>query len=177
MTKKELPKFNYHQDPIKTGTFKRCELQECECCGELTNYTYTSAIYIEEELECLCPLCIANGAAYHKFGAQFTSELADEVAPEIEETVLHKTPGYSGNQEEIWLTHCEDACCFIDYVSWLDIEEQGLKKELLANYDSYEHYNDLDIQDLIEGLTSGEVAGYLFKCLHCGIPMLHNDVD
>lgn len=174
---KEFPTFLYHKNPIETGAFDQCEQQICECCGEETIFIYVSTIYAVEDPEILCPWCIADGTASEKYEAAFTGEVAGTVSSTIEDIILHKTPGYIGNQEEIWLTHCKDACCFLGTVNWQDIQNLGIEEEIVKYYDTYEHYNDLDIPTLKKGLKSGHVSAYLFKCLHCNQYLLHNDAD
>lgn len=119
---------------------------------------YASPIYAIEEPEVLCPWCIADGTASEKYEATFTGEVDGVVSSTIEDSVLHKTPGYIGNQEEIWLTHCNDACCFLGTVDWQDIPNLGIEEEIIKHYDSYEHNNDLDIETLKEGLSSEHVS-------------------
>ena len=61
---KDFPKFRYHPDPIGTGAFKKADKpQICECCGKKTGYVYESPFYSTEDVECLCPWCIADGSA------------------------------------------------------------------------------------------------------------------
>ena len=77
----KLPFFKYHPDPLKTGSFQ--ELDEpavCPCCGEKTPVIYTGPFYAIDEVDGLCPSCIASGAAAEKFDGAFQdSESTDEV--------------------------------------------------------------------------------------------------
>lgn len=36
-------------------------------------------------------------------------------------SLLHRTPGYSGYQQKVWLSHCGDFCAFTGYVGWKEI--------------------------------------------------------
>ena len=45
----------------------------------------------------------------------------------MEELTL-RTPGYSGWQQEKWLSHCGDFCALIEYVGWNQIK--NLQDEL-----------------------------------------------
>lgn len=66
--KKELPFFKYYPDPLKTGEFETDETVTCECCGKETDVYYTGPFYSVEDIEYLCPECIANGKASKKYG-------------------------------------------------------------------------------------------------------------
>ena len=62
-----LPFFKYHPDPLKTGSFQRVdEPAVCPCCGEKTPVIYTGPFYAIDNVEGLCPGCIASGAAAEK---------------------------------------------------------------------------------------------------------------
>ena len=56
---------------------------QCECCGRETEIWYESPFFSVEEVECLCPECIANGSASEKFDGQFQDDCSvDEVSDE-----------------------------------------------------------------------------------------------
>ena len=60
--KNNIPVFKYHPDPFATGVFT--ELEEpaaCPCCGEETSVVYEGPFYCVDEVENLCPQCIASG--------------------------------------------------------------------------------------------------------------------
>jgi uncharacterized protein CbrC (UPF0167 family) len=61
----ELPIFKYHPDPIKTGAIEVTSAT-CECCGIAQGFRATSTIYAKEQVETICPWCIANGSAAEK---------------------------------------------------------------------------------------------------------------
>ena len=117
--KNNLPIFKYHPDPLATGIFS--ELEEpavCPCCGEETSVIYEGPFYSVEEVENLCPACIANGAAAKKFDGEFQdSDSTDEVDdPAKLDELVHRTPGYYGWQQEYWRAHCDDFCAF--WAAW-----------------------------------------------------------
>ena len=58
-----IPTFKYHPNPIETGAFIKGDAQECNCCGKQTDIWYESPFYSREEVDCLCPECIASGLA------------------------------------------------------------------------------------------------------------------
>ena len=77
----EYPVFQYHPDPFATGLFQmQNEPVTCPCCGRDTSVIYKGPFYSVDEVENLCPDCIASGAAAEKFDGEFQdSESVDEV--------------------------------------------------------------------------------------------------
>ena len=79
--KNNIPVFKYHPDPFATGVFR--ELEEpaaCPCCGKETDVVYEGPFYCVDEVEHLCPGCIASGAAAEKYDGEFQdSASTDEV--------------------------------------------------------------------------------------------------
>ena len=118
-----LPTFRYHPDPIASGSIEESEV-ECLCCGRARGYIYTGPTYAEEDLdESLCPWCIADGSAAEKFEAQFVDEenFDDDIPDKVVEEVTERTPSYSGWQQEVWPTCCDDATAFITPVGFAEI--------------------------------------------------------
>ena len=58
-----LPHFIYHPDPLATGSFVEGEAKLCPSCGKESNIYYDLIPYCIEDIEYLCPMCIANGLA------------------------------------------------------------------------------------------------------------------
>lgn len=171
----ELPVFKYHPDPFKTEVFRRREEAVlCPCCGKETFVTYEGPFYSVEDVENLCPGCIASGAAAEKFDGCFQDpESVDEIdAPEQLEELTCRTPGYCGWQQEYWRAHCGDYCAFEGYVGYEDLKALGVLEEVLED-------PDLDgwIRENLESLGNGSLQGYLFRCLRCGKHLLHVDCD
>lgn len=173
--KNNIPVFKYHPDPFATGVFR--ELEEpaaCPCCGKETDVVYEGPFYCVDEVEHLCPGCIASGAAAEKFDGEFQdSASTDEVDdPARLDELVHRTPGYCGWQQEYWRAHCDDFCAFVGYVGYEDLKALGVLEEVLEdpNLDDW-------IQENLEDLGNGSLQGYLFRCLHCGKHLLHVDCD
>lgn len=179
--KKELPFFKYHPDPLKTGTFKTDETVVCDCCGKETDVYYTRHFYSVEDVEYLCPECIANGEASKKFKGSFQDDCSiGEVSDEKKiDELIHRTPGYCGWQQEYWVAHCDDFCAFIGYVGAKELEELGILEEVIKNGNPQWKYEwDEKEIELIKMMVNGEsMQGYLFKCLHCGKHFLCIDFD
>src|SRR5688572_10149555 len=164
----ELPTFKYHPDPIATGSIKASDAQ-CRCCRQKRGSIYTGSPYCIADLNsCLCPWCIADGTAHEKFDAEFTSsdDIPDVPARVVEE-VAHRTPGFSGWQQERWWTHCGDAGAYLGPAGFEAVEAFGartidrLRRDLGwqpgAQWDEY--LRSLDRQ--------GQPTAYLFRCLRC----------
>lgn len=119
----ELPKFKYHPNPFSTGAFEDSDAT-CRCCGEARGCIYAGSVYAVEDMEyCICPWCIADGSAHEKFDCEFTDSAGvgaredwDDVPMKVIEEVAHRTPGFTGIQEEMWWTHCGDAAQFLRIV-------------------------------------------------------------
>ena len=147
---------------------------ECPCCAKVRGYSYQLTPYCEDEVENLCPWCIADGSAAEKFEATFCQDVSSEqpVSGEASEQVYTRTPGYNSWQGEDWLGHCNDACAFIGYVGFDDLSSiwQEVKDDVLAG--------GWDEETLKGNLQrEGHMVGYLFQCLKCGKHRLGVDCD
>ena len=173
-----LPTFKYHPNPIGTGAFKQGEPHTCDCCGKQTEIWYENPFFTAQDVNCLCPDCIASGAAAVKFSGEFqdcasTDHVSD---PEKVRELTERTPGYCGWQQEYWLAHCDDFCAFLGYVGWDDLVKMGIDKEIEQNYN--QDICGFDLEDLKNYMRNdGSMQGYLFKCLHCGAHLLYADCD
>lgn len=167
--------YKYHPDPLKTGAFHNDKTMRCQCCGKDTDIYYTGPFYSVDEVDYLCPECISSGAAAEKFDGEFQDpESVDEVSdPAKLDELVHRTPGYSGWQQEYWLACCDDYCAFLGYYDWKAIEALGIVEELEKTY--REDICGLDFADAKEYLSNNE--GYLFRCLHCGKHYIYFDFD
>ena len=167
--------FKYHPDPLKTGMFKNDRTVTCECCGNQTDVYYYGPFYSVQNIDFFCPQCIASGKAAEKYNGEFQDEMStDKVSdPAKTDELIHRTPGYSGWQQEYWLAHCDDYCAFLGYYTWKQLEEMGIDKEVEETY--REDVCMLDFPEAKDYLQNNE--GYLFKCLHCGKHFIIYDFD
>jgi uncharacterized protein len=116
----DLPKFKYHPSPLGTGALIDSE-DTCQCCGLARGYMYEGPVYCTEEIDRVCPWCIADGSASAKWNAQFTDgtffdghgdyvDLPQEVADEV----FRRTIGVRGALQPVrWLVHCEQPAQFL----------------------------------------------------------------
>lgn len=162
----DIPHFRYHPDPFKTGVFEMLEAAlVCECCGKATKINHTAGMYAVENVGCLCPSCIADGSAARKFDGDFVQD-AEDVSDEKKRRELFKqTPGYFSWQGEWWLACCDDYCEFLGDVGTAELEELGIADEVFAEYEARGDGYKNARQYLV---ARGSLAGYLFRCLHCG---------
>lgn len=170
---KSIPTFKYHPKPIETGMIKESKAI-CPVCEEQTDYVYVGPFFSIDEVEDICPWCIENGQAASKFDGEFQDSASCEEIPTKEklDELIHRTPGFSGWQEEYWLNHCDDFCAFIGYVGWKEIRE--ISHELTEDFNRY-GYNEEEIQKYL--MKDGSLQGYLFQCITCKKHRLHIDCD
>jgi len=169
----ELPKFKYHPDPVKTGSFIKSD-EICECCKEKKGYIYYGTLFADEDIEYLCPWCIKNGDAYKKFSVEFVDPNAigdygqlSQVSDEIKYELSHLTPSFYGWQEIRWWTHCNDASAFLGLFGKNELEALNdnalinqLKSEISLDDLTWTEYYDLLAVD-------DSPTAYVFQCIHC----------
>ena len=172
---KSLPHFIYHPDPLATGAFVEGEAKVCPSCGKKSNIYYNLIPYCIEDIEYLCPMCIANGQAAKKFDAEFIqdAECQGELDPEKDKLLFCQTPGYSSWQGENWLSCCQDYCAYLGTVGTKELKEMGIAEQVLADYEERGEYQDIE-EYLVK---DGSLCGYLFRCLHCQKYQIWVDAD
>ena len=170
----KIPKFKYCPDTINTNILTVGGSEVCDCCGETVDVYYEGSFYSFKDVDCLCPECIANGAAAKKFDGEFQQEIFNDesvVDEEYRDEILHRTPSYMSWQGSYWPAHCDDYCEFLGDAGWDKLEELGVQ-------DSFENFTGYDIKELKEYLApKGFLCGYLFRCLKCGKYCLCADCD
>lgn len=123
-----------------------------------------------DEVEGVCPWCIANGRAAAEFDATFTDvvPLPDGVPSAVVDEILHRTPGFSGWQQERWLFHCGDGAEFLGRVGHAELQDHPDALAMLTV--------DGNPRELIEALVAdGDATGYLFRCRSCGTHLAYAD--
>ena len=174
---RELPKFKYNLKPLENKIIVK-RLEKCPVCLKETNYIYEGPFNCTEDVENICPWCIASGDAANKYRATFqdSSQCESVNYEEYIDELVHRTPGYIGWQQEEWLSHCGDFCAFVEYVGWSEIAH--LKDELKEDLERIKKDYVLTQEDLEECLINeGHLQGYLFKCVKCGKHRITVDCD
>lgn len=92
-----LPQFPYHPDPVATGSVVE-SLEVCERCGKARGFVYAVPVYAVEDVEFLCPWCIADGSAADQFDADFTTAdgAPSDVPAAVLDEIVRRTPGFAG---------------------------------------------------------------------------------
>jgi uncharacterized protein len=179
-----LPKFRYHPDPVATGSVVRSDA-ECVCCGEERGYIYVGPVFAVDELsESICPWCIADGSAHDEFDAEFTdaagiggSSPSPKVSPAVVEEVAFRTPGFTGRQQERWLTCCGGAAAFVGRAGRAELETRW-PDAIPSIQEDCGMDDDADWKSYFGALSKdGGPTAYVFQCLHCGKHLGYSDCD
>jgi uncharacterized protein len=173
----EKIQFKYHPNVWKQDVFssnKDGTNVICQCCGQETKY-FLKHMYTSMDINAICPKCVANGKAAKKFDGGFIQDAEINKVTDMAkiDELFNKTPGYLSWQGEYWLTCCNDFCAYIGDVGTKELEEMGIADEVFEEYDKLNEYED--VRDYL--VKAGSLAGYLFKCLHCGKYHLWVDAD
>ena len=180
-----LPTFIYHPDPLATGSVVQADTV-CVCCQRQRGHVYSGPVHAQGAHENeICPWCIADGSAHAQLGASFTDEdgignglawSGDAVPQAVIEQVAHRTPGFSGWQQESWWTHCGDAAQYLG--------RAGHAELLAAGAEAVEAIRDTTALEGAEWARffaalkrDGSPTAYLFRCRHCGQWGGYQDAD
>ena len=123
-----------------------------------------------------CPWCIADGSAASKFNGAFVDSyplIVSGISQKIVDEVCLRTPGFDSWQQEVWLTHCDDAGAFVGDASKDDVEQMlDGKIELSgAEFIPKEIY-----KEVFKGYQpGGNPCVFKFECIHCNQILLHFD--
>ena len=173
-----LPKFKYHPEPLATGAFEISD-ETCECCGKARGYIYTAPIYSNQDVEHVCPWCIADGSLERKYDATLSDDHPLRLAglsKEIIREVTRRTPGYVSWQQDSWMVCCKDACEFHGDAPADEI--QALNEEGLAALSAASGFSIEDLRDIIPDYEpGGSPAFYKFICRHCSRVHYNGDCD
>lgn len=164
-----LPSFNYHPDPMATGSVVASE-EPCEICGMARGAVYSGPVYAVDEIETVCPWCIADGRLATEFEATMTDvePAPGGISADVLDVIAHRTPGFAGWQQERWLFHCSDGAAFVGRVGY---------DELRTLPDALESLKLDGVDDeLLQYLhPDGDATAYLFHCLHCQTNLAYAD--
>lgn len=145
---------------------------ECERCKASRGWVYSGPIYAVEEIEFVCPWCIADGSAASDFEAEFTTtdDAPNDVPEQVIDEVLHRTPGFAGWQQERWLFHCGDGAEFRGRGGWAEVSGTPSVIDALLR--------DGWPDDVLQYLhPDGDLTAYLFRCRHCNELLAYADAS
>lgn len=173
-----FPKFKYHPNPIDNKVFVLSD-KTCPCCGNETGYSYVGPFYALDEVEDICPWCIASGRAAEKYDATFVDEdeITEQLSEEQLEHLTRRTPGFFFPQSENWVAHCGDYCQISGFVTWEDIDNDFCKYK----NDLFEISKKLELTEsfLLNEFKNSQssLRFYIFKCPSCPYEKLDADYD
>jgi hypothetical protein len=177
-----LPTFRYHPDPVATGALER-RPGECRRCRRDRGWLYAVAPYAALDLrDALCPWCVADGSAAVAFDATFTDLGAGPepigVPAAVLDEIAHRTPGFSGWQQERWLFHCGDGAAYLGAAGWEQLADLPDAVADLRRQAAGWGFDDEDAEAFVGSLdVEGASTAYLFRCLHCGRHLAYADLD
>lgn len=179
------PVFRFHPNAYELGIFAAAE-GVCDVCKKTRELQYTSSFYAVQELEYICPWCIADGSAAREFDGEFSDEVGIDAtsnergvvvptnAAEVIE-VATRTPSYPSWQQEQWRAHCGRPCAYVGDIGADNIARYMDEPDFAADVNGGLGW---DSALLLEHLSAGgDLAGYLFQCLSCGAHRLHVDAS
>lgn len=168
---KNLPVFKYHPNLYDSDVviFQR---NVCQCCGNEVD-AYIECMYTTEDVSCICLDCVASGRVAEQFNGTFVQYAEPVRDPAKRDELFRHTPGYISWQGEYWLACCDDYCAYLGDVGTKELEELGIADQVFEEYDARNEYESARLY--LE--KCGSMAGYLFRCLHCGKYHLWVDTD
>jgi uncharacterized protein len=180
-----IPQFKYHPDPLNTGSIIQSE-NECVCCNGQRGFIYTGPVYCPEEYaDCICPWCIADGSAHEQLEAEFHDSAgipgwafsdAPSVSTEIIAEISQRTPGFSGWQQEQWMTCCDDGAAYLGRAGFKELKERW--PEAIDAIKNSAGLDGKDWDDFSCQLSRDRSpTAYVFRCLHCGKLGGYQDCD
>jgi uncharacterized protein CbrC (UPF0167 family) len=178
----ELPDFAYHPRPDLTGAVEAVD-RVCTCCGSARGWVYVLGAYGPDDLrDALCPWCIADGSAAERFGVRFTdlgtSDAPSDVPAQVLDTIEHRTPGFSGWQQERWLFHCGDGAAFLGAVGWEALADLPDAEAAVRAQVTAWGWAPAEVEAFVGSLdVDGASTAYLFRCRHCATHLAYADAD
>ena len=129
---------------------------------------YVGPVYAHDEIEEVCPWCIADGSAARKWSAQFNDviRLPDGVPRSVVQEILERTPGFETWQGNQWLFSENDAMIFVGEVIGKDLLNEGSEEKIEASLDALREWNfePDEATDLLKHVVrGGQPAIYLFQ--------------
>ena len=171
---KRYPFFRYHPDPLRSGVFVEHETPKvCQCCGRQETLICEGPFYTDEEVEYVCPECIADGSAAKRFDMEYCEIAAkDRVSdPKKDEELLHHTPGFYSYNGSCWPSHCDDYCIYVEELYRKHLQDKELMEELVKDPVWIEWEFDSPEKVLLDQY----IQVHMFVCPHCGKHLFYID--
>lgn len=180
----------------------------CPCCDQARGFIYSGPMGgaafrsldvfegpQREDVDRLCPWCIADGSAARGLWAEFaeipergrSSRLSisgaldresggsdpNDVPRAVLDELRHRTPAFYTWQSVRWLFHCFDGCAYVGTVgadalrAYPTAVQSVLEEVGMSGPEGEAYIDDLD--------ADGSPSAYLFRCRHCGIHVAYSD--
>lgn len=164
MMSETLPEFEHFPNPMQNGCIVEKQTY-CRCCNQSRAFMYVGPIYSTDEIDEVCPWCIADGKAASKWSASFNDVYlaSSEVPSGVIETISQRTPGYETWQGNKWLFSESDALIFVGEVDGNELLNGNDVAKIGACRDALSEWNfpkEFDLSNLVIG---GQPAIYLFR--------------
>ena len=172
-----LPDFEYFPDPLRNGCIV-VKQGSCLCCNQTRAFMYIGPIYATDEIEEVCPWCIADGKAASKWSASFNDVyLASKEVPKyVIETIEQRTPGYETWQGNKWLFSANDALIFVGEVVGQELINENNLAKIQACRSALSEWNTSPKFELSDVVIGGQPAIYLFQDKAGGIYKAYADM-
>ncbi len=159
-----LPDFEYFPDPLQNGCIVK-KPSFCFCCNQTRAFMYVGPIYSTDDIEEVCPWCIADGKAASKWSASFNDVYlaSNEVPKDVVQTIEQRTPGYETWQGNKWLFSATDALNFVGEVDGKKLLKEYDLAKIKACRVALSEWNfppDFELSSVVIG---GQPAIYLFQ--------------
>jgi uncharacterized protein CbrC (UPF0167 family) len=178
----ELPTFRYFRDPYADdgGVFDESD-EPCECCGRTTGYQYLYFMYAEDEIEVICPWCIADGSAAERFDGTFVDDVNipdDAISAEHREELTKRTPSHFAYQEAKWLVHCGEPAVYAGVAGYDELVTYGESAMQSIMDDLPDSMSPDDKLGFVKDLhRDGSCIAHVFECLHCKTIVAYGECD
>ncbi|WP_417763018.1 CbrC family protein [Shewanella sp.] len=166
------PIFKYHPDPIASGVIIRFD-GHCPCCQQQRGWGYVGPFFCVDEVENLCPWCIADGRAAQQFDLTFIDEFSMEQLGDSakDAELMQRTPNYFYlAMNDSWPHHCGDYCRVVPTTEITATAAVAAhQQQLQADITRVCQENDLT-EDEFNALIAQDDAPFavqLFQCCHC----------
>lgn len=164
---------------MATGSIVESD-SSCKVCERRRGFVYRGPFFAVDEVETICPWCIADGSAAARFEGEFTDLHYigwDNVSDETKDEVLRRTPGFAGWQHETWMAHCDDAATFLGRAGSAELHRLGSEaidaiKSPLRDF----RWTEEELDRYVAVLDAdGEPTAYIFRCTQCGSLLGYSD--
>jgi len=178
-----LPGFRFFEDPVREGVVEARKIR-CSCCGKKRSHVYTGPQYgPSDDVEPLCPWCIADGSAAEELGLSFNEciDIPDGADADLIEEVEERTPAYQSWQGSYWAFLADTPMVFVGEAT-LDMVTHPDRSAIEAAFDQEASVygfseDDPDRPQLSTQVRGGHICFYIFRDPETGRYTARSDCD